>query len=97
MASSVDGKMLLLLTEEDLLNVFHMNNRFHRKQLLLKIANLKIRTDYSNVDPSNLNGWLSDIGDEFRQYTYNLIQAGVDRDFLQSVTETHLEKDCQVN
>ena len=96
LASSVDGKMLLLLTEEDLLNVFHMSNRFHRKQLLLKISNLKIRTDYSNVDPTDLNGWLADIGQEFKQYTYNLLQAGVDRDFLQSVTEAHLEKDCQV-
>ena len=38
MASSVDGKMLLLLTEDDLVNVFQMTNKFHRKQFLLCLS-----------------------------------------------------------
>ena len=38
MASSVDGKMLLLLTEDDLINVFQMTNKFHRKQFLLCLS-----------------------------------------------------------
>ena len=48
------------------------------------------------VDPSNINAWLGSIGTDFKQYTYNLVQAGVDRDFLKSITTEHLSRDCQI-
>ena len=48
------------------------------------------------VDPSNINAWLGSIGTDFKQYTYNLVQAGVDRDFLKSITSEHLSGDCQI-
>ena len=43
-----------------------------------------------------MSGWLAEIGREFRQYGFNLIQAGVDRKFLPHLTDTHLKTDCQV-
>ena len=42
------------------------------------------------VDPSNINAWLGSIGTDFKQYTYNLVQAGVDRDFLKSITQEYV-------
>ena len=48
------------------------------------------------LDPTDLSSWLADIGREFRQYGFNLIQAGVDRKFLPHLTDTHLKTDCQV-
>ena len=56
----------------------------------------KLQADYSHVDPSNINEWLGLIGTDFKQYTYNLVQAGVDRDFLISITDEHLSRDCQI-
>ena len=95
-ASLVDGKMLLLCTEDDLITVFGMTNKFHRKQFLTHLSKLKIRADYSHVDQSGINEWLGLIGEDFKQYTYNLVQAGVDRAFLTSITSDHLSKDCQI-
>ena len=51
---------------------------------------------YPLLDPTDLSSWLADIGREFRQYGFNLIQAGVDRKFLPHLTDTHLKTDCQV-
>ena len=51
---------------------------------------------YPLLDPTDLSSWLADIGREFRQYGFNLFQAGVDRKFLPHLTDTHLKTDCQV-
>ena len=40
--------MLLLLTEEDLVTVFAMSNKFHRRKFMQDLTELRIRADYSS-------------------------------------------------
>lgn len=94
--SCCDGRMLLLLTEDDLNSVFLMSNKFHRRKFMHDLTELRIRADYSSEDLSNVAEWLGAIGREFKQYAFNLIQAGVDQKFLQHLTDQHLKIDCQV-
>ena len=94
--SCCDGRMLMLLTDEDLKTVFLMSNKFHRRKFLSDLMELRVRADLSSEDPTDLASWLNLIGREFKQYNYNLIQAGVDRKFLPHLTDQHLKIDCQV-
>lgn len=41
--------------------------------------------------------WLAEVDPRFRQYTYSLLQAGVDRNIIQSLTEQHLQHDCHID
>ncbi|CAG5104002.1 Oidioi.mRNA.OKI2018_I69.chr1.g1039.t1.cds [Oikopleura dioica] len=60
------------------------------------LVELRINGDYTSEDASGIQKWLSGIGREFSQYTFHLIQAGVDRDFLPHLTDEHLKVDCQI-
>jgi hypothetical protein len=97
MDSCCDGRMLLLITEEDLVTVFQMSNKFHRRKFIHDLTELRIRADYSSEDASNIAAWLAGISREFRQYSFNLIQAGVDLKFLPHLTDQHLKSDCQIS
>jgi len=44
--------MLLLLTEEDLVSVFGMSNKLHRRKFIQDLTELRIRADYSSEDTS---------------------------------------------
>ena len=94
--SCCDGRMLLLLNEDDLVQVFLMSNKFHRRKFIQDLVELRINGDYTSEDASGIQKWLSGIGREFSQYTFHLIQAGVDRDFLPHLTDEHLKVDCQI-
>lgn len=41
--------------------------------------------------------WLAEIDPYFRQYTYGLVQSGVDRNSVQNLTDQQLEKDCYID
>lgn len=58
---------------------------------------LKTYADYSTCDPHNMADWLAEVDPRFRQYTYSLLQAGVDRNIIQSLTEQQLQHDCHVD
>ena len=62
-----------------------------------ELIQLKQTADYDTCDQSGLDDWLKDIGQEFRQYTYQMVKAGVDRHVLQLLNDDHLFKDCQIN
>ena len=94
--SCCDGRMLLLLNEDDLVQVFLMSNKFHRRKFIQDLVELRINGDYSSEDASGIQNWLSGIGREFSQYTFHLIQAGVDRNFLPHLNDEHLKIDCQI-
>ncbi|KAG8122530.1 hypothetical protein E2320_018014 [Naja naja] len=52
--------------------------------------------NYSTCDRSNLADWLAGVDPKFRQYTYNLVTCGIDRNFLHRVTEQQLQDDCRI-
>ena len=47
-------------------------------------------------DPNNLADWLVEVDPRFRQYTYGLVQSGVDRQSIQSLTDLQLHHDCHI-
>lgn len=68
-----------------------MTRRFFRE-----LRELKTYANYSTCDPSNLADWLGWVDPHFRQYTYNLLQGGLERSSLPRVTEQQLQVDCRV-
>lgn len=40
--------------------------------------------------------WLVELDPRFRQYTYSLVQSGVDRNNIQHVTDQQLQYDCHI-
>lgn len=57
---------------------------------------LKTYANYSMCDPNNLADWLADVDPRFRQYTYGMVQSGVDRNNILQVTDQQLQFDCRV-
>ncbi|XP_078536248.1 NAD(+) hydrolase SARM1 isoform X3 [Lissotriton helveticus] len=92
----VDGDLLLKLTDTDLREDLGMTSSITRKRFLRDLTELKSFANYSTCDRSNLADWLGSIDPKFRQYTYNLVNCGIDRNFLHRVTEQQLEEDCRV-
>lgn len=70
----------------------HPSTRFFRE-----LTELKTFANYSTCDRSNLADWLGGIDPKFRQYTYNLLTCGIDRNFLHRVTEQQLQEDCHIH
>lgn len=65
-------------------------------RILRELAQLKQMADYEACDPTRLDEFLSAIGKEFRQYTYQMLKSGVDKSILRFLNEDHLEKDCGI-
>lgn len=40
--------------------------------------------------------WLAEVDPPFRQYTYGLVQSGVDRNNVQRLTDQQLGQDCHI-
>ncbi|XP_054858046.1 NAD(+) hydrolase SARM1 [Eublepharis macularius] len=93
----IDGDLLLRLTEEDLQVDLGMDSSITRKRFFRELTELKTYANYSTCDRSNLADWLGSVDPKFRQYTYNLVTCGIDRNFLHRVTEQQLQEDCQVD
>ncbi|XP_053222326.1 NAD(+) hydrolase SARM1 [Podarcis raffonei] len=93
----VDGDLLLRMTEEDLRVDLKMTSSITRKRFFRELTELKTYANYSTCDRSNLADWLGSVDPKFRQYTYNLVTSGIDRNFLHRVTEQQLQEDCQVH
>ncbi|XP_029468709.1 sterile alpha and TIR motif-containing protein 1 [Rhinatrema bivittatum] len=93
----VDGDLLLKLTDLDLRDDLGMTSSITRKRFLRDLTELKTFANYSTCDRSNLADWLGSIDPKFRQYTYNLVTCGIDRNFLHRVNEQQLEEDCRIH
>ena len=52
--------------------------------------------DYSSCDGTNLNGFLQSLGNEYSVYTYDMLNAGIDRDTLMSINEEQLLGECGI-
>ncbi|XP_048120359.1 NAD(+) hydrolase SARM1 isoform X2 [Alosa alosa] len=92
----VDGDLLLNITAEDLHNDLGMSSGLTRKRFLRDLRVLKTYANYSTCDPNNLADWLADVDPRFRQYTYGLVQSGVDRKNIVHITDEQLRTDCSV-
>ncbi|KTF93461.1 hypothetical protein cypCar_00021228 [Cyprinus carpio] len=69
---------------------------FRNCRFLRDLRVLKTYANYSTCDPNNLADWLADIDPRFRQYTYSLVQSGVDRNNIINITEQQLLSDCNI-
>ncbi|XP_012680673.2 NAD(+) hydrolase SARM1 [Clupea harengus] len=92
----VDGDLLLNITDEDLRNDLGMSSGLTRKRFLRDLRVLKMYANYSTCDPNNLADWLADVDPRFRQYTYGLVQSGVDRKNILHINDEQLRTDCSV-
>ncbi|NXK65465.1 SARM1 protein, partial [Sylvietta virens] len=93
----VDGDILLRLTEQELQKDLGMDSSITRKRFFRELTELKTFANYSTCDRSNLADWLGGIDPKFRQYTYNLLTCGIDRNLLHRVTEQQLQEDCHIH
>ncbi|XP_053176621.1 NAD(+) hydrolase SARM1 [Scomber japonicus] len=92
----VDGDLLLHITDEDLKTDLGMNAGLTRKRFLRDLRVLKTYANYSTCDPNNIADWLAGVDPCFRQYTYGLVQSGVDRSNIQRLTDQQLGQDCHI-
>ncbi|KAM9801434.1 NAD(+) hydrolase SARM1 [Neosynchiropus ocellatus] len=92
----VDGDLLLNISEQDLSSDVGMTAGLSRKRFLRDLRVLKTYANYSTCDPNNMADWLAAVDPRFRQYTYGLVQSGVDRNNIQCLTDQQLEQDCHV-
>lgn len=58
---------------------------------------LKTYANYSTCDPHNMADWLVEVDPRLRQYTYSLVQSGVDRSNVQAVSDQQLQHDCHID
>uniref|UniRef100_A0A096MDW9 NAD(+) hydrolase SARM1 n=1 Tax=Poecilia formosa TaxID=48698 RepID=A0A096MDW9_POEFO len=93
----VDGDLLLNITDEDLSSDLNMAAGLTRKRFLRDLRVLKTYADYSTCDPNNMADWLAEVDPRFRQYTYGLVQSGVDRNNVENLTDQQLQHDCHIN
>ncbi|XP_068174420.1 NAD(+) hydrolase SARM1 isoform X2 [Antennarius striatus] len=93
----VDGDLLLNITDLELSTDLGMTASITRKRFLRDLRVLKTYANYSTCDPNNMADWLAEVDPHFRQYTYGLIQSGVNRNIIQSVTDQQLQNDCHIN
>eukprot|EP00095_Tigriopus_kingsejongensis_P001021 snap_masked-scaffold2058_size21661-processed-gene-0.2 protein:Tk01021 transcript:snap_masked-scaffold2058_size21661-processed-gene-0.2-mRNA-1 annotation:"sterile alpha and tir motif-containing protein 1" len=94
--SRVDGDLLLQLSEDMLKEDIQVRNGILRRRFLRELTNLKRVADYSSCDPSNLNEFLQSLGPEYCIYTYDMINAGIDRDTLLNINDEQLLSECGI-
>ncbi|XP_004075485.1 sterile alpha and TIR motif-containing protein 1 [Oryzias latipes] len=92
----VDGDLLLNITDQDLSSDLGMTAGLTRKRFLRELRVLKTYADYSTSDPNNMSDWLAEVDPLFRQYTYGMVQSGVDRNNILNLNDHHLQYDCHI-
>lgn len=81
----VDGDILLLLKDKDMKEDLEMKNGIIRKRFLRELKNLRKSCDYSCCNGSDIENFLSRIGADFREYTYNLVSKDMSVDFMKKL------------
>ncbi|XP_077509864.1 sterile alpha and armadillo motif isoform X2 [Amblyomma americanum] len=95
--SRVDGDLLLQLDEPMLKEDIGIKNGILRRRFLRELSQLKRMADYSSVDTTNVNQILQSLGTDFSQYTYRMLQSGVDKDSLKLLNDDQLFKECGID
>ncbi|KAL3240917.1 hypothetical protein MRX96_047870 [Rhipicephalus microplus] len=96
-SSRVDGDLLLQLDEPMLKEDIGIKNGILRRRFLRELSQLKRMADYSSVDTTNVNQILQSLGSDFSQYTYRMLQSGVDMDSLKLLNDDQLFKECGID
>ena len=94
--SRVDGDLLLQLTEGMLREDIQMRNGILRRRFLRELSDLRKKADYSNIDSTGLNEFLQQIGQEYSIYTYDMLNAGIDRETLLHINDEQLLVECGI-
>jgi len=81
----VDGDILLLLKDKDVKEDLGMKNGILRKRFLRELRNLRKSCDYSCCNGSDVANFLSSIGADFREYTYNLVSKDMSVDYMKKL------------
>ena len=92
----MDGDILLELDSKMLSDDICIKNGILRKRFMRELARLKQITDYSSCDPSNLFGFLSNLGQDYTKYTYSMLKCNIDRCMLPTLTEDILLNECNI-
>ena len=71
-----------------------IKNSILRKRFLRELAHLKRITDYSSCDGAALYQILNSMN--VSQYTYTLLQCGIDSEMLAKLTEDQLRLECKI-
>lgn len=95
--SKVDGDLLLKINEGHLENDIKIKNSLLRMRFLRELKQLKKIAEYSNCDTLNIEKMLNSIGDDYVQYTYSIIQSGLDAKTMQTCSIEKLKEICGVN
>lgn len=95
-SSRVDGDLLLQLTEENLRDDICIKNGILRQRFLRELKKLKHLADYSSCDSTRINDFLVEMDKEFAEYTYKMLQAGVQKEMLRYLTEEQLITECGI-
>ncbi|KAL5234559.1 hypothetical protein ACI65C_001969 [Semiaphis heraclei] len=93
---NVNGDWLLMLTEKCLKEQVGIQNGIMRLRFMRELHKLKQLTDYSCIDPTNLNSFLQSIGPEFSVYTYCMLNAGFDSESIRSIKDDELRIKCGI-
>jgi len=81
----VDGDILLLLKDKDVKEDLGMKNGILRKRFLRELRNLRKSCDYGCCNGSDVANFLSSIGADFREYTYNLVSKDMSVDYMKKL------------
>ena len=81
----VDGDILLLLNDKDIKEDLEMTNGIMRKRFLRELKSLRKSCDYSCCSGLEVDNFLSNIGPDFREYTYNLVSKDMSVDFMKKL------------
>ena len=81
----VDGDILLLLKDKDIKEDLGMTNGILRKRFLRELKNLRKSSDYSCCNGTEVADFLSSIGADFREYTYNLVNKDMSVDYMRKL------------
>lgn len=94
----VDADLLLQMTDDELRQDFKMERAVDRRRFFRELNKLKQIATYDSCDAVSpgLDDFLKSIGQEFRQYSYQMSKAGVDMSIIKSVNDDHLALDCGI-
>ena len=81
----MDGDLLLRMSESMLKDDIGISNSILCLRFKRELDNLKKMADYSSCDSTKLNDFLREINPELSMYTYPMLSAGVDREYLRWV------------
>jgi hypothetical protein len=92
--SRVDGDLLLQLDEANLKDDLRMTNGILRRRFTRELSRLKRTADYSSCDRHAVASFLQEhaqLGEEFAEYAYGLIQHGLSVDMMRRLAGSSLD------